>query len=130
MLFPEPVIACTVCAWEDDGHSENDWLAFTPWNEHLLCRDCIAQMRIFTAAANRYDGVMNPEEMDGEVEAEEDNSSSADELVFIYDNNGEVAEIFLNSNSDNESDPGNDVESEEEEGSVEFDIESVSTLTL
>ena len=74
---------------------------------------------------------MNPEEMDGEVEAEEDNSSSVDELVFIYDNNGEVAEIFLNSNSDNESDPGSNADSEEEEeGGVEFDIESVSTLTL
>jgi len=50
--------------------------------------------------------------------------------VFIYDNNGEVAEIFLNSNSDNESDPGSNADSEEEEGGVEFDIESVSTLTL
>lgn len=32
---------CAVCRWRPDEHHPDDWQAFTPWNAHLLCQECM-----------------------------------------------------------------------------------------
>lgn len=119
--------ACTVCTWDNNEHEAEDWLAFAPWNQHLLCSDCIAQMQTFQTHANRYTNVMNPEDID----AVEDVAPEDEDVVFILDNNGEIAEIFMASDDDVDYDPEESEVDEEEDEDIESNESlSVSTLSL
>ena len=141
MLSPtdEQQQVCAVCMWtNDDGHDADDWLNFTPWNRHLLCSDCMAQIRTFEeharAAASRYGGVMNPEDIDAFDAGEEAEEDAGDVVYAAFDNNGEIAELFLDAGDDSEMENPNNIsdneEEEEEEGAAESDNNSVSTLSI
>jgi len=58
----EPVYAsrenCAICRLDDNGHDPEDWVAFAPWNLHLLCNDCYT-----TSVYGRLGPIFNPEDL-------------------------------------------------------------------
>lgn len=118
-MLPEnvvPIDTCTCCAWQPDESFPDDWIAFTPWRQHLLCRDCLAVMV-------EYNEQIAREEDDGmpaEIRIVCDNDGN---IIFAYDvasnmpaDENEV--IVVDDSTDDEGEEGEDEDNESDGDSV------------
>lgn len=90
----EPVYAsrenCAICRLDDIGYDPEDWVAFAPWNLHLLCNGCYT-----TSVYGRLEPIFNPEDLyDDPLEADDEtidaqdatsNTDSDDDLDPAYE---------------------------------------------
>lgn len=120
-MLPEnvvPIDTCTCCAWQPDESFPDDWIAFTPWRQHLLCRDCLAVMVEYNEQIARYED----ERMPTEIRIVCDNDGN---IIFAYDvaTAGEGDVIVVSDSSDDEG-------GEDEDADDESDGDSVRTVGL
>jgi len=119
-MLPEnvvPIDTCTCCAWQPDESFPDDWIAFTPWRQHLLCRDCLAVMVEYNEQIARYED----EGMPAEIQIVCDNDGN---IIFAYDvARGEDNVIVVSDSSDDEVNEDGDADDES-------DRDSVATIAL
>lgn len=90
-----PVVSdvnCDCCGWVEDEYNPNDWLAFAPWNNRLLCLRCRQLMAEFDAeAATAEEEVAEiPVEIDDGVEDDDEL-----EMTVTVDNDGNIVSISV-----------------------------------
>lgn len=91
-----PVVSdvnCECCGWVEDEYNPNDWLAFAPWNNRLLCLRCRQLMAEFDAEAVA-EGVEEEAEIPVDV-AEGVEDADEIELAITVDNDGNVLSVSV-----------------------------------
>tara|TARA_R110000868_G_scaffold85730_7_gene240987 strand:+ start:1105 stop:1485 length:381 start_codon:yes stop_codon:yes gene_type:complete len=93
-----PVVSdvnCDCCGWVEDEYNPNDWLAFAPWNNRLLCMRCRQLMAEFDEEAAAA-GVEAGEEAEIPVDVAEGVEDADEiELAITVDNDGNVLSVSV-----------------------------------
>jgi len=88
-------VNCDCCGWTEDEYNPNDWLAFAPWNNRLLCMRCRQSMAEFDAEALAAAEV---EEEVAEIPvdvAEGVEDADEIELAITVDNDGNILSVSV-----------------------------------
>jgi len=88
-------VNCDCCGWTEDEYNPNDWLAFAPWNNRLLCMRCRQSMAEFDAEAL---AAAEAEEEVAEIPvdvAEGVEDADEIELAITVDNDGNVLSVSV-----------------------------------
>jgi hypothetical protein len=93
-----PVVSdvnCDCCGWVEDEYNPNDWLAFAPWNNRLLCMSCRRLMAEFDAeAAMEAEAEEEVAEIPVDV-AEGVEDTDEIELAITVDSEGNVLSVSV-----------------------------------
>jgi hypothetical protein len=92
-----PVVSdvnCDCCGWVEDEYNPNDWLAFAPWNNRLLCMPCRQLMAEFDAEAAMEGVEEEASEIPVDV-AEGVEDADEIELAITVDNDGNVLSVSV-----------------------------------
>ena len=93
-----PVVSdvnCDCCGWFEDEYNPNDWLAFAPWNNRLLCMRCRQLMAEFDEEAAAA-GAEAGEEAEIPVDVAEGVEDADEiELAITVDNDGNVLSVSV-----------------------------------
>jgi len=93
-----PVVSdvnCDCCGWTEDEYNPNDWLAFAPWNNRLLCLRCRQSMAEFDAEAlTATDEDVGDAEIPVDV-AEGVEDADEIELAITVDNDGNILSVSV-----------------------------------
>jgi hypothetical protein len=88
-------VNCDCCGWVEDEYNPNDWLAFAPWNNRLLCMSCRRLMAEFDAeAATAAEAEEDAAEIPVDV-AEGVEDADEIELAITVDNDGNVLSVSV-----------------------------------
>jgi hypothetical protein len=92
-----PVVSdvnCDCCGWVEDEYNPNDWLAFAPWNDRLLCMRCRRLMAEFDNEAAVAAEAEEEAEIPVDV-AEGVEDADEIELAITVDNDGNVLSVSV-----------------------------------
>lgn len=121
-LVVDTAIDCPGCIIHGDGHAEDDWQVFAPWNRQLLCNDCLRDVQQFEReemflAPSR---ITNPEDIESEVSeisgVEEDSDSEIEYVTILHYPNGTHEVHYHYESTDEVEDLRSDSEEEGSEG--------------
>ena len=87
-------VNCDCCGWFEDEYNPNDWLAFAPWNNRLLCMPCRQLMAEFDAEAATEGVEEEASEIPVDV-AEGVEDADEIELAITVDNDGNVLSVSV-----------------------------------
>ena len=87
-------VYCDCCGWVEDEYNPNDWLAFAPWNNRLLCLRCRQLMAEFDAEAATEGVEEEAAEIPVDV-AEGVEDADEIELAITVDNDGNVLSVSV-----------------------------------